>query len=214
MVVQEVCCGRPLQVSVTAELKSPMGVRARGYVADWPGVVVAELCVVVNEKSIPLAEIAITCGLPGALSVKVRLAVRVPPAVGLKRMLTVQEAAGDKVVGQLLVSVKSPVLMTILEILKGLWPPSATVKSSGPNDVPMMVPPIFKVLSPVGVPMAISGPVIAVPARLTTCGPAKALSLIIRTRESRPDSVGANATVTVQLAPGPRPVPQVLVKLN
>ena len=57
-----------------------------------------------------------------------------------------------------------------------------------------------------------AGPVIAVPVSPTTWGPAKALSSIISTAASVPDSVGANETLIAHEAPGPRPVPQVFVK--
>lgn len=65
-----------------------------------------------------MPESGIDCGLPGALSVAVKLAWRGPVAVGVKTTLTVQVALGASTVGkvQFGVAAKSP----------GLAPASAT----------------------------------------------------------------------------------------
>jgi hypothetical protein len=114
---------------------------------------------------------------------------------------------------QLFVWLKSPVA-TMLEMLSGLWPVFSTLKGSGPTVVPMGALLKIMLFPPVKLGMKTDGPVIAVPESPTTWGPAKALSLIIRTSLSVPPSVGANATVIVQEAPGPNPVPQVLAEVN
>ena len=61
-----------------------------------------------SEGFSPVPESATVCGLSGALSVIVRLSVRLPVAVGVKVTLTVQFAPGVSAVPQLLVSEKSP----------------------------------------------------------------------------------------------------------
>src|SRR5215469_11076079 len=56
------------------------------------------------------------CGLPGAVSVTDRLATREPPAVGVNRTLTVQLPAGAKFAPQLLVWLKSELLIPVMPI--------------------------------------------------------------------------------------------------
>lgn len=50
-----------------------------------------------DDPPVATPETATCCGLLPALSVKLRAAVRVPEAVGLKRMVTVQLADAAKV---------------------------------------------------------------------------------------------------------------------
>ena len=61
-----------------------------------------------SEGFSPVPESATVCGLSGALSVIVRVLVRLPVAVGEKVTLTMQFAVGLNDVAQLLVSGKSP----------------------------------------------------------------------------------------------------------
>ena len=155
----------------------------------------------------------ITCGLPGALSVRVSVPVRVPPAVGLKLTLRLHEPCGAMEALQLLVWLKSPVA-TMLDMVSGLWPRFSTLKGSGPTVVPMGASMKIRLFPPVKLGMKREGPVIAVPVSPAMWGPAKAVSLIVRIAERVPGSVGAKVTAMVQEAPAPRLAPQVVVKLN
>src|SRR5690348_13983101 len=63
---------------------------------------------------------AMLCGLPGALSVMLTLAVRVPLATGVKVTLRAHLAPAASVlglIGQVVVSAKSPALMPVSAIL-------------------------------------------------------------------------------------------------
>jgi hypothetical protein len=67
------------------------------YAVDCPGVTVAEVEApeaAANEKSCPVPDRATVCGLVEALSVKVRVAVRVPAAAGLKARVTLHVPLG------------------------------------------------------------------------------------------------------------------------
>src|SRR5438067_2019107 len=66
---------------------------------------------------VPLPLKATVCGLPLALSVMLTLALRLPLAVGVKVTLIVQEVPAVRVLGQLLVWAKSPLLVPARPIL-------------------------------------------------------------------------------------------------
>src|SRR5579862_9752723 len=73
----------------------------------------------------PLPETETACGLPGAVSVMVTVAERVPAAVGVKVTPIVQLALGFRVLGeegQLFDTAKSPAPMATLEIVTGTLP--------------------------------------------------------------------------------------------
>lgn len=63
---------------------------------------------VTSGASIPVPESAMLCGLPGPLSVKISVPVRVPAAVGVKVTATVQVLPEARLLPQLFVSWKSP----------------------------------------------------------------------------------------------------------
>ena len=68
--------------------------------------------VVLDETPLPLNPTR--CGLPLALSVTATLAVRVPVAVGLKVTLIMQLAPAARLARQLVVWVKSPLLVPVM----------------------------------------------------------------------------------------------------
>jgi hypothetical protein len=72
-------------------------------------------------KSPPVPDNATVCGLPAALSVKLRVPVRVPAAEGLKVTLTVQLALTARLAPQLELAEKSP-LAAMLLTLRVAWP--------------------------------------------------------------------------------------------
>ena len=86
----------------------------------------SRICVGVNPKP----ETAMTCGLLGALSVMVTVAVRLPAAVGVNVTPTVHVLFGFNVLGetgQLFEMAKSPALIATLEMVSGTSPLLARV---------------------------------------------------------------------------------------
>ena len=65
----------------------------------------------------PVPDNATVCGLPAALSVKLRVPVRVPAAEGLKVTLTVQLALTARVGLQLELAEKSPLAAMLLTLM-------------------------------------------------------------------------------------------------
>jgi hypothetical protein len=80
----------------------------------------------IEASVFPLPLRATVCGLPEALSVMVNVPLRVPFAVGVKRMVTTQFAAAASVAPQVLVWAKSPVI-EILLIVRVAVPEFVTV---------------------------------------------------------------------------------------
>ncbi len=83
--VQLASAGTPLHVNVTIPDIPPWPPILKVYVADRPGVTVAEveeLEVGANEKSSPVPFKATLCGLPTALSDMLSAPVRLPDALG------------------------------------------------------------------------------------------------------------------------------------
>src|SRR5579872_320662 len=92
-----------------------------------------------GASTLPVPLSARFCGLSGALSVKVTLALFVPVAPGVKVTLMVQDAPLLSVLGQLLVCAKSPAfvpLRAILLIFKGALPLFLSVTVCGALVVP------------------------------------------------------------------------------
>jgi hypothetical protein len=89
----------------------------------------------VKMKSSPVPTSVTVCGLPTALSVMVTAPVLVPPAVGLKVTLSVQEVLAARLEPQVLVWEKSP-LVAMLEIVSVVLPLFARVIVSGGLVVP------------------------------------------------------------------------------
>jgi len=143
---------------------------------------------------------------PTALLFRVNMPVLFPRAVGVKAMYTEQLAPAARVVPQLLVWLKSPVRVkplmdsgpapllvsvSVWEVLDVLTNCEAKVNEEGEN-------------APLGE--------IPEPDRLTACGlPPRASSAIVTIPVRLPVVVGLNATLSKQLAPAARAVPQLLV---
>jgi hypothetical protein len=160
----------------------------------------------------PVPERGTVCGLPAALSVNERLALRVPAAEGVKITLMVQLALGLKLEPQLLVSEKSAAFVPVTVILvsereetpvfvsvtgcEALGEPTAVVAKErlvGENAAMAWTP---------------------VPERATFCGEPKALSVSVSVGDAAPADAGVNVTVIVQVAPALRLEPHVLVSPN
>ena len=117
-----------LQASATEPVNPPSGLSCRLYLAVWPAVTAAAVEPPIappNEKSVVVPESAINCGLCGlvALSVTIRVPVRVPSPLGANVTLIVQVAPADTLPPQLSVSAKSePPLIASWEIISGALP--------------------------------------------------------------------------------------------
>ena len=86
-----------------------------------PAFTVSLLWELVTLKSEPTPERFTVCGLPWALSLIVRLPLRLPEAVGANVTSIVQLELAAKLVGQLLTWAKSPVIWSVPTV-KGALP--------------------------------------------------------------------------------------------
>ena len=115
--VQVAAAGRPLQASVTWALYPNSGFTVTVRLAEFPATIVTVGGATVKPKSEPAPPKETTCGLVGALSVMVNVAVRVPACVGANETLIVQAAPAGRLCGQVFSSEKSersPVILMLL----------------------------------------------------------------------------------------------------
>ena len=160
-------------------------------------------------EAVPVPVKFTVCGLPVALSVMVRLAVRLPVAVGAKVTLIAQLAPAATELPQVVVSAKSPLLAPVIAILVTLND-TAPVLVNVTMRAALVVPtPWLPKLTLVGERL-IAG-VAPVPVRLTVCGLPLALSETVTLAVLVPTANGVKVTVMVQLVPAAREVGQVLV---
>lgn len=163
----------------------------------------------VIEKSSPVAVRGTVCGLPVALSVMLTEAVRVPVAVGVKVTLIVQLVATASEPPHVFVCAKSPLFVPVMAmpaIVNGAVPVLHRLTICAPLVPPTIWPPKLR-LAP---PSATIG-AMPVPVSDTICGLPAALSLMVTAPLRIPLSAGVKVTLTVQLAPIPTLVPQLLV---
>src|SRR5208282_288314 len=86
---------------------------------DWLSVTFPNATVLgdtASRAATPVPDSVTECGLPAALSETVRLPLRVPSAVGVKTTVIVQAAPADRVLEQLLVWLKSPLIWRLLTV--------------------------------------------------------------------------------------------------
>jgi hypothetical protein len=153
---------------------------------------------VATGPAVAVALRATVCGLPGALSVMLSVAEKVPAAVGVKMTLMVQLAPGAMVapLPQLLVCVNSEALVPVLLI-------RLTVRLAPPELVTVtgrvLVEPtcVDGKVNDVGERVT-AGPLVAVPVMAMLCGLPVTLSVTLSDAEKLPAAVGAKATWTVQ----------------
>jgi hypothetical protein len=165
-----------------------------------------------SEKSLVAVEpipVRLTdCGLPEALSVMLRVPVRLPDAVGVNVTLMVQFAPAATELPQVLVWAKSPLAETLVRFSEAL-----PVLESVTDCAALVVPTIWPAKVSEEVERLTTGAEAAapVPVRLNDCGLPEALSVMLRVPMRVPDAVGVNVTLMVQLAPAATELPQVLV---
>jgi hypothetical protein len=145
------------------------------------------------------------CGLLLALSVIVRVPVRVPPARGVKVTLIVQLALGVSELGHALVWAKSPLTLMMREVnaalpllLRVTVCGGLVVETVCPAKVRLVVERLTTGASPV-------------PLRVTFWGLLLALSVSASVPLRAPLAVGVKVTLMVQLAPGDSEIGQELV---
>jgi hypothetical protein len=161
-------------------------------------------------SQIPVPESDTVCGLPAALSATDSLAVRAARTVGRKVTLIVQLAPAARLLPQVLVCAKFDLLVPVMEMLE-------IVMVAVPVFVSVTVRAALVVLiawEPNEMDASDSeatGPA-PVPDRATACGLPVALSLILSVAVRLPTAVGRNVTLTVQLPPAARELPQVVVR--
>ena len=137
------------------------------------------------------------CGAPAALSLTLSDAVRVPLAVGLKMILTLQVAPAANELPQVWVCAKSPALIPVMAtpaMLRVVAPTLVSVTVFAGLVVPMLTVPKFRVVGN-------SFAVVPVPPSVTCCGLPAALSVMLRAAERAPLAVGLNVTLMLQVAP-------------
>lgn len=155
---------------------------------------------------VPLKLIA--CGLPGALSVMVTEAERLPMAVGAKVTLTLQFPPAGSELGQVLVWLKSPAFVpdTATEVmLMAAVPVLLRVTGCAALVVPRVWAPNVRLVA-----VRLSDAPPPVPARLTVCGLPEAESLMLSPAVRAPGDVGVKVRLMVQLAAAARELPQLL----
>lgn len=184
-----------------------------------PKVKLDGVAVTVPEEETPRPDSATSCGLPPALSVKAKAAVRFPPAVGLKRTVTAQLAEAAMVVPQVSWYMEKseafvPVIAMLL-MLMVLLPVFVKVVDFGPPALPTLT---LAQLIDEGERLAVEAEVDAPelesvpwPESAICCGLLPELSAKFKLAVLVPVAVGLNSTVTVQLAEGARDDPQVLL---
>lgn len=109
-IVQVDTAGVPMHPRLTVPVKPDTGLTWRFNVALWPAVKVTEVGEPLtgpNEKSVALPDRERVCGLPMALSEIDSVALRGPPAVGLKVIVRAQLEPTATLAPQLFVSAKS-----------------------------------------------------------------------------------------------------------
>jgi hypothetical protein len=193
-------------------LNPPDGLTLSVKAADWPAVMVPEVGEAKSEKSLVAVEpipVRLTdCGLPEALSVMLRVPVRLPDAVGVNVTLMVQFAPAATELPQVLVWAKSPLAETPVRFSEAL-----PVFASVTVCAALVVPTVWLVKVSEEAERLTTGAEAAapVPVRLTDCGLPEVLSAMLKVPVRVPDAVGVNVVLIVQFAPTATEVPQVSV---
>ena len=149
-------------------------------------------------------------GEPLALSVMVRLPVRIPPAVGVNVTEMAQFAPAATLEPQVLAWAKSPEAAIEL-IFSAAVPVLVSVTVWAALVVPWFSEEKVKLDCVSVTAGAVTTGVVPVPVRETDCGEPAALSIATKVPRLVPTAVGVNITETVQLARAARLEPQVFV---
>lgn len=150
------------------------------------------------------------CGLFEVLSVKVSVPLAAPAAVGVNVTPTLQPAPAAMLVPQVLLAIAKGPLIPTLEIVRDVLWRLVSVTVTGALVLPIATVPKFNELAE-----TVTGELelLPVPLRLTVCGPPVAESVKVNVPVAAPVAVGVNVTPTLQLAPAPTLVPQLLLAI-
>ena len=165
------------------------------------------------EAANPVPDRATACGLLVAESVKVRVAVRVPDAVGLKTTVAEQPAPAPRlavqVVPEMVKSAASAPVMAIPLMVIAVVRPLLSVADCDALLAPTTVEAKDRLAG-----LTVTVPAAPRPVKATVCGllPSESLKLSVAVRV--PVAVGPNRIFAVQLAPAASVVPQVLLKIE
>jgi hypothetical protein len=189
-------------------------------VVDW-GELVEPTTAAVNVRLVGMTltmgafaipESVTVCGLFPAESLNETLAMRVPTAVGVNIMLTVQLAEPARLAPQVLAAiVKSPPFapeMLMRAMLMAAVPVLLKVIDCGELEAPTVVPANVRLPG-----KAVALGRLPVPVNATVCGLFAAESVNVSVAVRVPTVEGVNATLTVQLADPPTVVPQVFAEI-
>jgi len=156
---------------------------------------------------LPVPLRATVCGLFPALSVKVRVPVAAPEAVGVKVTPTVQVVPAATLVPQVLLEMpKGPLVAMPENVSDPLW------LLVNVTDLAELVEPTAAVLKLRDEADSVTG-ALPVPLRLTVCGLVAAPSVKVRAPGAAPSAIGVKVTPTLQLPPAATLVPQVLLAI-
>jgi hypothetical protein len=198
-----------VQVNATEPVNPPMGVMVTLKLSVLPAVTFCVEVGPVNPKSggvvVPVS--GTVCGLPGALSVMVKVPVRVPAIVGVNVTLIVQLAFTASIAGVIgqavvpvLVSAKSPDLAMEM-IVRGPVPVFVSVTVCAGLVVFRSWLPNVRL---VGASITVGVGVSPLPVSEKICGLVLSLSVSRNVAVSAPDTVGLNVTLTVQVLEAPK----------
>jgi hypothetical protein len=201
-----------LSVMAAGPLESVTDCDALPDPTDVPANVRLEGETLAVEAANPVPDSVTAWGLLVPESVKVRVAVRVPAAVGLKTTVAEQLAAAARLAAQVVPEiVKSEALAPVVAIplmVTVVARPLANVADCDALLDPTMVPAKGRL---VGLTVTLLGAAPR-PVRAMVCGLLPSESLKFRVAVRVPVAVGPNRIFAVQLAPAANVAPQVLVK--
>lgn len=208
-----VTTGVMTQLKFTVPLKEPEGAMTKLKIAFLPALTVWEggdPATVKSGGKSPVPSKIVDCGLPGAVSLIERPAIRDPEAVGLNVTFTAQLLPMDREFPQLLISEKSalfaPVMLTPLR-LNGAFPVFASITVEGLLVVPTTCGEKFCRNGYV----VRNDPLTPLPLTAIAKGLIRVLSVTVIAPDCRPIVVGEKVTLTEQVAPGLRLAPQMSV---
>src|ERR1700682_5807814 len=203
--------GAPVQANATAPVNPPTGVIVTVTLGVVPAVTFCTVVGAVNPKSggvvVPVSDTV--CGLPVALSMMVKVPMRVPAAVGVNVTLIVQLApATSGVAGGVIGLADAPVLVCAKS-------PDAAMEMIVRGPVPVLVSVtvcaalvVFSVWLPkvrlVGASITAGVGIAPVPLSPTLCDLVLTLSVSCNVAVSLPATVGLNFTLTVQVLVAPK----------
>jgi hypothetical protein len=172
-----------------------------------PTVIVPKLKLLVDNVTgaIPVPDKVTICGLFPALSVKVKVPLIGPVAVGDKVKATLQCVPAARLVPQVLIAIENGAAVVIDEIESATACALVNVTDWFELVAPTTTEPNFKVLAD-----SVTGAA-PLPDRVTVCGLFPASSVKVKVPGAEPVADGEKATPTVQCAPAARGVPQVLL---